>query len=74
MRAILSLMAVIGGIWLIYLGHERQESLAGKADNALSSIGQKLDGGGHPTTHLKYYVAGTVLAIGGVVGLGLVRR
>jgi threonine/homoserine/homoserine lactone efflux protein len=74
MRAILSLVALIGGIWLVYLGYERQQSLAGKADNTLSKIGQKMDGGDHTPTHMKYFVAGAVLVLGGVVGLGLVKR
>ena len=74
MRAILSLAALIGGIWLVYLGYERQQSLAGKADNTLSRIGQKIDGGDHTPIHMKYYVAGAVLVLGGAVGLGLVKR
>ena len=74
MRATLSLIALIAGVWLIYLGYERAGSLEGKADNALSKIGQRIDGGDHPTTHLKYYVAGAALVLGGAVGLGLVRK
>ena len=74
MRAILSLMALVGGIWLLYMGYERQGSLAGKADNTISKIGQKIDGADHTPAHMKYYVAGAVLVLGGVVGLGLVKR
>jgi hypothetical protein len=74
MRPILSIIALVGGIWLIYIGYERQESLAGKADDTFSKLGQKVDGSGHVTTHMKYYVAGTLLAVGGAVGLGLVKR
>ena len=36
MRATLSLIALIAGIWLVYMGYERAGSLEGKADNALS--------------------------------------
>jgi Protein of unknown function (DUF3185) len=73
-RALLSLSALIAGICLIYLGYERQQSLAGKADTSLSHLGQKLDGADHTPTHLKYYIAGTVLAVGGAFGLGIVRK
>jgi hypothetical protein len=74
MRATLSIAALVGGVCLIYMGHQRQESLAGKADIALARIGRSLDGGEHATTHLKYYAAGAALVIGGAIGLGLVKR
>jgi len=74
MRAILALVALVGGICLIYMGYQRKRSFEGKADNTFARIGQKIDGGEHPTTHMKYYVAGALLAIGGAVGLGLVKR
>jgi drug/metabolite transporter (DMT)-like permease len=74
MRPILSVAALVAGICLVYMGYERQGSLAGKADKTLSRIGQKIDGGDHTPAQVKYYIAGTVLAIGGAVGLGLVKR
>jgi hypothetical protein len=74
MRKLLSIAALVAGCWLIYMGHERQESLAGKADSSLSALGEKLDGNGHVPTHVRYYVAGALLAAGGALGLGLVRR
>jgi hypothetical protein len=74
MRKILSLMAIIAGAWLVYSGYERQHSLAGKADDSLSRLGQKIDGQGYATAHVKYYVAGLVLLAGGAMGLGLARK
>jgi uncharacterized protein DUF3185 len=74
MGKILSLLSLIAGIWLIYLGYERQLSLAGKADRTLSKIGTAIDGGDHTPTHVKYYVAGTALSIAGVLGLGIIKR
>jgi threonine/homoserine/homoserine lactone efflux protein len=74
MRPLFSILALAGGIWLIHMGYERQESLAGRTDNTLSKLGQKIDGDGHLTTHMKYYIAGTVLVIGGTLGLGIVRK
>ena len=74
MRTLLSLAAVVAGIWLLYLGYERQESIAGKAADSISKFGQKIDGGDHMTTQAKYYVAGSVLLVGGALGLGIVRK
>jgi hypothetical protein len=74
MCKLLSLVALVVGIWLVYLGYERQQSLAGKAENTMASIGQKIDGGDHTTSYVKYYVAGAVLVLGGSFGLGIVRR
>lgn len=74
MRAFVSLIALVAGIWLIYLGFERRESLAGKAESTLAQIGQRVDGGDHTTTPTKYFIAGGLLAIGGAFGLGIVRR
>jgi hypothetical protein len=74
MGKLLSLLALVAGIWLIYLGYERQLSLAGKADRTLSKIGTAIDGGDHTPTHVKYYVAGAALSIAGVLGLGIIKK
>jgi threonine/homoserine/homoserine lactone efflux protein len=74
MLKLLSLLALAGGLWLLYLGYERQQSFAGSADQTLSKLGQKLDGGDHMTDATKFYLAGTVLTFGGIVGLGIFKR
>jgi hypothetical protein len=74
MGKLLSLFALIAGFWLLYLGYERQLSLAGKADRTLSKIGTAIDGGDHTPTHVKYYIAGTLLSVGGVLGLGIIKK
>jgi hypothetical protein len=74
MSKLLSLAALIAGIWLLYLGYERQLSLAGKADRTMSRLGTAIDGGDHTPTHIKYYIAGTALTIGGVIGLGIIKK
>ena len=74
MSKFLSLLALAGGIWLIYLGYERQLSLAGRADRTFSRLGAAIDGSDHTPTHTKYYIAGSVLAVAGVFGLGLIRK
>jgi hypothetical protein len=40
----------------------------------LSRLGTAIDGGDHTPTHTKYYIAGTLLALCGVFGLGIVKR
>ena len=74
MSKILSAAALVAGICLIYMGYERQNSLAGKADDSLSRLGRKIDGADHTPTHVKYYVGGAVLLVGGAIGLGLVKK
>jgi len=74
MRSIISLAALIAGLWLLYTGYQRQESLVGHMDVTTSKLGQTFDGEGHTPTHVKYYVAGALLFVGGAIGLGMVKR
>ncbi len=74
MAKLASIAALIAGLWLVYTGYERQHSLAGRADGALSTLGQKIDGADHAPAHVRYYVAGAVLVVGGLMGLGFVKR
>ena len=74
MRTLSAFAALAAGVYLIYLGYQRQESFAGKADKTFTTIGNKFDGGPRVTTEAEYYAAGAVLTIGGVVGLGIIRR
>ncbi|HZZ19772.1 MAG TPA: DUF3185 family protein [Opitutaceae bacterium] len=74
MKKLIALVAAAAGVWLLYMGYQRQESLAGKADKTVTTIGNKIDGGTRISTEAQYYAAGAVLTIGGVVGLGIIRR
>lgn len=74
MKTLISLAAIICGSWLIYLGYERQQSLAGKADASFSRLGEKIDGNPHTPTHMIYYASGIVLALGGALGIGIIRK
>ena len=74
MTKILSFSAIIAGACLIYLGYQRQQSVEGKVDSSLASMGQKVDGSDHMTLQTKYYIAGTVLLVGGAVGVGVIRK
>jgi len=56
------------------MGYERQQSVAGKTAESLSTLGQKIDGSYHMTTQTKYYVCGTVLLVGGAFALGIVKK
>jgi hypothetical protein len=74
MSKLLSAAALAAGLWVIYLGYERQQSIAGKTDSTLSAIGERIDGQGHTPTHVVYYAMGAVLAVAGAYGLGIVRK
>jgi hypothetical protein len=74
MSKFLSVLALAGGIWLIYLGYERQISIAGRADRTFSRLGTAIDGGDHTPTHTKYYIGGSLLVLVGVFGLGIIKK
>jgi Protein of unknown function (DUF3185) len=74
MPKILSAAALVVGLWLVYLGYEREHSVAGKTDSTLSAIDQRIDGQPHTPTHMVYYASGAVLMIGGAFGLGILRK
>jgi hypothetical protein len=74
MSKLLSVAAIALGAVLIYMGYERQQSVAGKTAESLSTLGQKIDGSYHMTTQTKYYVCGTVLLVGGAFALGIVKK
>jgi drug/metabolite transporter (DMT)-like permease len=74
MTKLFSLAALVAGVWLIAMGYQRQNSLAGRADDTISKIGVAVDGNGHATTQTKYYAAGAALALVGIIGLGVVRK
>jgi hypothetical protein len=69
-----SLLALAAGIALFYVGYERDQSLAGRTDKALSSLGQSIDGTPRATTQMRYYAGGVALVVAGAIGLGLVRK
>jgi hypothetical protein len=74
MRKLISLAALAAGLWLVYMGHERQESFAGRTDSSLAKLGDRLDGDGPMPKHVKFYAAGFILIAAGALGLGLVRK
>jgi uncharacterized membrane protein (UPF0136 family) len=74
MRPLLSLLAVAGGVCLLYLGYERQNSLAGQAEGTLSGWSQKIDGRDHSPGYVRYYFAGAVVLAGGFLGFSLGRK
>jgi TRAP-type C4-dicarboxylate transport system permease small subunit len=74
MGKLLCALLIAAGIWLAYLGYERQQSVAGRADSAIARIGQSLNGAPSSTLHVRYYAGAAVLIGGGLLGLVLVRR
>jgi hypothetical protein len=68
------MVAIVAGLWLAYLGYERQQSVAGRADSAVARIGQSINGGGSPTLQVRYYAGAAILLGGGVLGLALARK
>ncbi|MEO6874489.1 MAG: DUF3185 family protein [Opitutaceae bacterium] len=69
MSKIISLILIIAGIYVCYLGNTRKHSVAGGVDSAVATVADKVTGEGHTTDATWYYVGGGVLILVGVVGL-----
>jgi hypothetical protein len=66
MNKIIGLVLIVAGAFLIYKGINRQDSLAGKADSAGTSIANSVDGGTRTPTHTVWIVGGAVVAVAGL--------
>jgi hypothetical protein len=66
MNKIIGLILILAGAFLIYRGINRQDSLAGKADSAGTSIANSVDGGTRTPTHTVWIVGGAVVAVAGL--------
>jgi len=66
MNKIIGLILIIVGGFLIFKGVNRQDSLAGKADSAGTSIANSVDGGTRTPTHTVWIIGGAVVAIAGL--------
>ncbi|HEY0944097.1 MAG TPA: DUF3185 family protein [Opitutaceae bacterium] len=66
---IIALIAIAIGGWLLYTGYQRQDSLAGKAESAMSDVGREVTGESRMPDHVWYYLGGGVLVVAGLVGL-----
>ena len=69
MKMIIALIAIAIGGWLLYAGYQRQDSLAGRAESAISDVGRQIDGETRMPEHIWYYIGGGVLIVAGLVGL-----
>ena len=74
MGRLLCAVAIAAGLWLAYLGYERQQSVAGRADSVVARVGQSINGSASPALHVRYYAGAAILIAGGALGLGLVRK
>jgi len=66
MNKIIGVILIIVGGFLIFKGINRQDSLAGKADSAGTSIANSVDGGTRTPTHTAWIVGGAVVAVAGL--------
>jgi hypothetical protein len=66
MNKIIGIILIVVGGFLIFKGINRQDSIAGKADSAGSSIANSVDGGTRTPTHTVWIVGGAVVAVAGL--------
>ena len=69
MNKVISLILIIAGIYVCYLGNSRRNSAAGSVDNAVDKVADKVTGEGHTTDATWYFVGGGVLIVVGAIGL-----
>lgn len=69
---IISLVLIIAGIYLCYLGNSRRNSVAGNIDTASAKVANAVAGDGHTADSTWYFVGGGVLIVLGATGL--IRR
>jgi hypothetical protein len=67
MKTIIGLVLIVAGIALFFQGLNRQDSLAGQAASAGTSIANSIDGGARTPKHVGYMVGGGVLVLAGIV-------
>lgn len=68
MKALLAVILVVVGVWLIHSGWTRRQSLTGKAEATWAELGKKWDGESRLPEHYWQLGGGAVLAL---VGVGL---
>lgn len=67
MTRILGIIILLVGVFLVYKGLQREDSLAGKLDKAGSEVANTVDGGNRVPNHTLYLVGGGVLIVAGAV-------
>lgn len=65
MIRILGVVIIFIGGWLVYTGHRRAESLAGKTQTGLVQLKNEIDGKTRVADHYWYYAGGAILILGG---------
>jgi uncharacterized membrane protein len=65
---IFSILLILAGAGLIYLGSSRQDSIAGASQSVGKEIATAVDGKPRVADHTLYYVGGGVLILAGVIG------
>ena len=73
MNKIIGIIILLVGVFLLYKGFARQDSLAGKMDAAGTEVANTVDGGSRVTNHTLYLVGGGVLVVVGAA-VALKRR
>jgi hypothetical protein len=73
MNKVIGIIILLVGVFLVYKGLQREDSIAGKLDSAGAQMANTVDGGNRVPNHTLYLVGGGVLIVAGAV-VALKRR
>lgn len=65
MTRILGVVLLLAGGWLVFTGHNRAGSVAGKAQTNIAELKSEIDGKTRVPEHFWYYAGGAVLVLAG---------
>ena len=65
---LVSIILILAGAALIYLGSQRKQSIAGASESVGKEIASAVDGKPRVADHTLYYVGGGVLILIGAIG------
>jgi len=71
-KVLLAVVLIALGGLLLYLGHQRKESLAGAAQSVGHDLASAVDGKARVADHTLYFIGGGALILAGIV-VGLRR-
>ena len=74
MKIIIAIILIAVGAWLVYSGYQLQDSLNGSWDSVSNKVASSVDGKARVTSHVWYYIGGTICILAGLGSFALSRK